>query len=134
MSVSSISSVTDPYQTSDLSSTFQKVRSDFSDLSTAFQSGDLAQAQQAFATLQSDLPSNISNTPGGQALSAVGQALQSGDLSGAQQAFQALQNQAAQGHHHHHHHGSGASAQSAPPSSPTSTPTLNVGSNVNLFA
>jgi ribosomal protein S20 len=116
MSVTSISSSADPYQTGGVqASMLQTVRSDFKQLKDALTSGSLDQAQQAFNTLQSDLPSGVSsNSPFGQALDAVGQALKSGDVSSAQQALAAIQ-QRAQGahHHHHHHHAQGQDASGA---------------------
>ncbi len=91
-------------------------------LSQSLQSGDLQDAQSAFATitqLQQQMQSSKTGSPQNQnsQLSAdmktLGQALQSGDLSSAQSAFAAVQKdmQATHGHHHHHE-SSSASAES----------------------
>ena len=56
-------------------------------LGTALQSGDLATAQQAFATIAAGNPAMAANA--NSPLAKIGQALQSGDLAGAQQAAQA---------------------------------------------
>ncbi len=116
MSVSGISS-SSGLASADWQSKFQQVKADYSSLADALQSGNLSDAQQAFSTLQKDLPPRAqaaaadSSTP----LGALGSALQSGDLAGAQKAFAALQ-QARQGHHHHH-----AAADSTAVASPAST-------------
>ncbi len=99
-------------------------RAAFKALATALDSGDLAGAQSAFASLQAAKPGQSApaaqDGPGAdfQALSA---ALQSGDLAGAQKAFAALQGdlQKARGHHHHHHHHQ--------PQAPSSEPTQSDG-------
>jgi hypothetical protein len=135
MSVSSIGGISDPYQSGNVrSDSFQKVRADFQQLTDAFASGNLDQARQAVATLQSDLPSGASNSPIGKALNAVEQALQSGNLSAAQQAFAALsQGQGVHHHRHHHHQSPGASAASANTTTPTD-PTSGVGTVFNTSA
>ena len=126
MSVSAISS------SSGLTSTawqnqIGQVQSDFQALGKALQSGSLTAAQQAYATLQQDLPASQSSSSATSSnpLSAVGQALQSGNLTAAQQAFAALK-----GHHHGHHHHGGGSAVSAPASTPTAT----TGTSLNAVA
>jgi len=98
----SITGVASFYQT-DNTNPYAQVKQDFQNLGKALQSGNLSDAQQAFATLQQDSPSSgqskgSSNT----AMHDLGNALQSGDLSGAQQAFAQIQN-AGKGHGHHHH-------------------------------
>jgi hypothetical protein len=131
MSVTSISGTT-PVQTDDVqNSNAKKLRNDFNQLQQALSSGSIDQAQQAFSTLQSDLPSGAANSPFGKAIASIGDALQSGDLSGAQQAFAAMQQQVkGGGHHHHHHHAS----QTTPTSSSTSDPTSNTGTLLNTIA
>jgi hypothetical protein len=115
MSVSGISS-SSGLTSADWQSKAQQVKADYSSLADALKSGNLSDAQQAFAALQQDLPPRAqaaaadSSTP----LGALGNALQTGDLAGAQKAFASLQ-QARQGHHHHH-----AAAASAAVTSPTS--------------
>lgn len=96
---------------------FQQIQSDFQSLSTALQSGNLANAQQAYSALKSAAPelfqtsSPSSSDPLTSALTSIGSALQSGDITGAQTAMASLQ-QAAKGHHHHHH-GTGSTTDSA---------------------
>jgi hypothetical protein len=76
----------------------QQRTADIQQLGKDLTAGNLANAQQDYATLQSlgqSGPSANSNVFGGSqretALNAIGQALQSGDLAGAQQAFAQLQ-------------------------------------------
>jgi|SRR5208337_882366 len=106
MSVSAVSLTDSSYQTN-LQTAFTQVQNDFKQLGQALQSGDLAGAQSAFATLQQDMQS-IGQSQSGQQqsnLSALANALQSGDLEAAQKAFAALQPK-----HHHHHSGRAQSA------------------------
>jgi len=126
-------------------SNFRQVRADLQSLSTALQAGDLAGAQQAFATLQQDQPQIASAQTGSKspvsgALADLGSALKSGDLTGAQQAFAALR-QAAQGAHHGHHHHRAAApapatagAASAPGSDPDGDSNRGTGSVLNVTA
>ncbi len=87
----------------------QQKRSEFQQLVSSIQSGNLSGAKSAYTSLfPNGVPAGTSNTPIGQDLGALGQALQSGDISSAQQQltklqtdFQALRSG---GHHHHHHH------------------------------
>jgi hypothetical protein len=106
MSVSGISSVTNPYPSAPQSAATQR-RAAFRALASALQSGDLAGAQKAFATLQPS-GSNGQGTQGplSSDFNALASALQAGDLGAAQKAFATLQQdmQKVQGHHHHHHH------------------------------
>lgn len=146
MSISSVSNNANPYtqslQSSQMSGAFKQRKQDFDALASALQSGDLAGAQKAFATLQQDTQAMGQAQRGqGSNSSAVSQsgatsmkdlmnqlkqALSSGDLQGAQQAFASLQqnmqaNQS-QGHHHHHHGGgSQPSALSATSTGNTTT-------------
>ena len=106
MSVSGVSSTDSLYEINQQNG-WQQVMNDFSQVGQSLQSGDLAGAQKAFATLQEDMQ-NVGQSQSGQsqssqqqsALDQLGQALQSGDLAGAQQAFAALKTS-----HHHHHSG-----------------------------
>jgi hypothetical protein len=108
----------------------KKLRDDFNQLQQALSSGSLDQAQQAFSTLQNDLPSGAANGPLGKALASVGDALNNGDVSGAQQAFTAMQQQVkGGGHHHHHHH-----AQTQQTSANTTDSSSSVGTMVNKIA
>jgi hypothetical protein len=109
-----------------------QVKTDFQDLSSALQTGDLKSAQNSFADLQKLLQSSGSIGAASTANStqsaspatnpilsdfqALGQALSSGDLTGAQKDFSQLETDATQqanspaatgqvaGHRHHHHH------------------------------
>ena len=122
MSVSGLSS-SSSYNAADYQSTFNKVKTDFKSLASALQSGNLNDAQQAFTTLQQDLPQKAQATSASSSqnpLSALGTALQSGNLTAAQQAFAGLQ-QAGKSHHHHHGSGGTPAAASTPASSSSST-------------
>jgi outer membrane protein assembly factor BamD (BamD/ComL family) len=103
---------------------FQQIQSEFQQLGQALQAGNLSQAQEDFATLTQNAPSNASgtqqntnsNSPLSQAFSALGQALQSGNLSAAQQDFATIQQDAQQqrgSHSFRHHHAGSAGSQSA---------------------
>jgi hypothetical protein len=124
MSISGVSTVAFP-QTQP--SQLQQQRTYFDQLQQSLSSGNLSGAQQAFASLQQNLPTPASGQNGNQTgsqtgnpnspssqiqqdFAAVGQALQSGDLSGAQQAFQKFQQDVQSAHHgrHHHRHAGGA--------------------------
>ena len=112
MTVSAIGSDNNSYIAS-LQADLKKQAQDFTDLSSALQSGDLSSAQSAFTAFQQDI-TNMQQTSGGQQsgqnnqlttdMSSLGSALQSGDLSGAQKAFSTLQQdmqKVRRGHHHH---------------------------------
>jgi soluble cytochrome b562 len=153
MSVSSVSSATNLYQTSYNNGFAQSIQ-DFNALKNALQSGNLSNAQSAFATWQQD----IQNDPRMQSLlngsqsgsSQISQdyqslqsALQSGDVASAQKAFasfqQDLQTQMQSGqvkghHHHHHHHHGGQSSTSTAATNATSTNTNSGTSAINLLA
>ena len=147
MSISSISSNSDYYQSSAIngsSSLRQQGQQDFKSLMDSLQSGDLSGAQSAFASLLQLLP-NLSSAVNSQTqssatssqasssngtnsitndLSALGQALQSSDLTGAQNDFSKLMQdmqaiKAIGGGHHHHHHKASASSQDATSASAT---------------
>ena len=120
MSVSAISSVTNPSQAA-YTSPFAQARQDMQALGTALSSGSLSDAQQAYSQLQQNLPSGgsaqgsqNSDSPGA-ALQSLGSALQSGNISDAQQAFAKLQSAkgAGKGHHHHHKGGDTQAGKSA---------------------
>ncbi len=66
---------------------WQQRQQNFKALGSSLQSGDLAGAQQAFATIMANNPAAASNP--NSPLAQIGQALQSGNLAGAQQAAQA---------------------------------------------
>ena len=141
MTVSSVSSTTNPYYQSVNQTSFKQRQQDLQALSSALQSNDLTSAQTAFATLQQNVQGTTqtsqtsqTNQPFGQNTQAntdyqsLQSALQSNDLAGAQKAFssltQDLQSGAGQvrGHHHHHHHGGNANAASTGSSNSGSTP------------
>jgi hypothetical protein len=103
MSVSSVWSNNPLSQTSDSRS--GQRHSDFRQLVSALQSGNLTAAQQAFSQLQSDLGTSDGGAASGtissgnrfqNLLSQIGSALQGGDLSGAQQALASFQSQGSQ--------------------------------------
>jgi hypothetical protein len=136
LSISSVSFSSNLSQTSSQSSTNQ-VQQSFKQLANSLQSGDLAGAQKAFATLQTLLqtqaasqsssapPASTQNSPVQNDFAALGQALSSGDLTSAQSDFSKLQSDlktasqsgasgsahgAGSAHHgHRHRHASGAS-------------------------
>ncbi len=124
----------------------QQVQQDYAQLADALQTGNLTNAQSAFAALQQALQTQTGATTASTTtatganssdpilndFNTLGQALQSGNLSQAQSAFAQLQSDvqtaqqsaasqarglaqalktAVQGHHHHHgHHGGGGIA------------------------
>jgi hypothetical protein len=141
MSVSAISSSSDPYSPAVKSSTAQR-RQEFQALASALKSGDLGAAQSAFASLQSTQPS-ASQSQAGQSsrpnsdqsanIQALASALQSGDIAGAQTAFAALQ----KGHGHHHHHPKAADSTAQTPSatsSPSNDPNQLIGTSLDVTA
>ena len=82
-------------------SNWQQRQQNFKALGSALQSGDLAGAQQAFATITANNPAAANNPSS--PLAQIGQALQSGNLAGAQQAAQTWRGQ----------HGGGAAQANA---------------------
>jgi len=122
MSISSLSSASNPYAQSGTISPHQQARTDFSALSQALASGNLSGAQQAFSAFQQDMQGiqAVQSAPAASAqtgpgnfqtqLASIGQALQSGNLTAAKNAFSSLQQgvqqsaQLAAGHGHHMHH------------------------------
>jgi hypothetical protein len=159
MSVSSVSSVTNPSQNT-IQSWYQQQYQDFNSLASALQSGNLSGAQIAFTAWQRDLqsivPSNLqaafqnqpfgSNSQANSDFQALSSALQSGDVSAAQQAFASLKQdlQSAGGvhrrHHHHHHHpqtgnkGDTDDRKQSPGSVPFAAATQSVSGSLNAQA
>jgi iron uptake system EfeUOB component EfeO/EfeM len=121
MTISGISSATNPYQTYQTygQNNFAQFQQDLQTVGSALQSGDLAGAKKAFADLQQLMPNSSTSNQTQNAfttdLNAVGQALQSGSVSDAQAAYGKLQQdmQSVQGHHHHHHHKASSTSQSS---------------------
>jgi len=120
--MSGISSISGLYSTANLSQTTQPAGSsffsDFQDLTSAIQSGNLAEAQQAYNALTQNAPGAMANSPIATAMNNLGAALQSGNLQAAQQALSQVQQAMQQGmeaggHHHHHHGGGGGQVQSS---------------------
>ena len=108
MSITGAASTNSSYQTSNTNPYIQ-VKQDFQNLGKALQSGNLSDAQQAFATLQQD-SATVGQSQGSQnsnsskqVMQNLGDSLQSGDLSGAQKAFAQLQ-KIGNGHGHRHKH------------------------------
>lgn len=97
-------------------------------MASALNSGNLTNAQQAYAALNAlqnsgqGSPGN-SNNPLSQALSQIGQALQNGDLTGAQQALSSLQQSHSHHSHGHHHHAGGGNSVNNQATSATSNAT-----------
>lgn len=121
MSITAVSSNQNLYQTGSPVNAKQ-IKSDYQNLTTAIQAGDMASAQQALAALQKDDPkvaaalssSNAnSSNPQVAALQSLATALQSNDPTAAQTALVSLQ-QTMKGHRAHHHHAQPASAAPAP--------------------
>ena len=127
----------------------QQQKQTFSQLSSALQNGDLAGAQQAFASLQNSSgqgqtsnanttsSTNSSNSSSGNAITndfqALSTALQSGNIKDAQSAFAQLQTdmKAKKGGHHHHHHG-GAGSSNTSTAGATSTNTTTTSSTTSV--
>jgi hypothetical protein len=145
-SISSVASVTNPYQNAGVSGAGQWVQ-DFQAIGSALQTGNLPNAQSALATFQQALQ-RTSQTTATQPFGSNGQAntdfqsltsdLKAGDLAGARKAFNSLQHDlqpaqstqsARKGHHHHHAFAANSTAATA---SATSTSTS--GGSLNLTA
>ena len=138
-SISGLSSIFNPYQTSGTSNV-GGLNQDLKSLESSLQSGNLSAAQSAFTSLTQVLQSISQTSPSAtgstsstgsttssspasaiqQDLQAVSSALQSGDISSAKTAFAKLKldiqtavkgsSTAVKGHHGgHHHHGGGKS-------------------------
>jgi hypothetical protein len=111
MSVSAISFSNPLTQANSLQTTKQQQQSEFQQLRQALQSGNLANAQEAFSALtNSTTTSGVQSLQLTQDLSKLGSALQSGNLSSARQAYSSIQQNlhnstAPAAHHHRPHHG-----------------------------
>jgi hypothetical protein len=116
MNISSISNQTTAQYQPSLEGPFKQRFQDFRALQSALQSGNLSDAQSAFAAFQNDIQ-NGSKDPGtlgngtqqaqtAKDLQALGDALKSGDVAAAQKAFATVKQdmQAMRGQHHHGHH------------------------------
>jgi hypothetical protein len=117
MDVSGVTQSSSLY-TSQTQSPFQQWRQQFQALGNALQSGNLSQAQSAFAQLMQNGPtaqSGQQNSTLTNDLNALSTALQSGNVSDAQKAFATLQqDMAATGRsHHRHHHAQQSASQTA---------------------
>jgi hypothetical protein len=148
-SISSASSTTNPYQSTNLNAFIQFVN-DFNAIGSALQSGNLSDAQSALATFQQDLPGNSqtsthqpfgNNTQANTDYQSLVSALESGNLSDAQKAYASLENdlqgtEAGKSHRHHHHHGFGESdtTQTAASTATTSSPSDDADSVLNVMA
>jgi ribosomal protein S20 len=139
MSISSVSTGTTATYTPN--SQQKDLRNAFKQMSDAINSGDLQDAQNAFANLAQLIntsPQPAQNTSSTSSdgndfsslLNQIGSALQSGDLDQAKQALQNLQQSAKSARPHHHHHGGGA-AQSVTDPTSASTDTGSIG-GINL--
>ena len=111
-------SITGISNTQNYENRFQQIKTDFQQLGTDLQAGNLSQAQSDYATLSQDISGSQtqSNNTINRDFSALGQALQSGNLSDAQNSFSTLLQdlrQAGQVHHHHHHHRHNGGSQDA---------------------
>ena len=146
MTVSGVSSTNNVNQT-DWQSTIAQRKQYFNALSQALQSGDLAGAQKAYASLQQLTPNgsqNSTTTTGATGtnstqsdFSALGQALQSGDLTGAQKAFSQVQQDmptAHAGHHHHHHSKTSNASATTQDTSGTTSSSSTSGTSINVVA
>ena len=98
-SLSSVSSATDPYQSTNLGAFVQFVN-DFNAIGKSLQSGDLPGAQTALAAFQQDLPGGSqsqsrqpfgNNSQANTDFQSLTGALQSVDLAGAKKAYASLQ-------------------------------------------
>ena len=122
-------------------SKFKQLQQEFQQLGQDLQSGNLAETQTDFVTLEKNSPflqaataassgtaaptSNASSSsPIAQAFSQLSKDLQAGNLSAAQGDFSTIQqdflnaqsqSQAQSGGGHHHHHFASSSSQSSPP-------------------
>jgi ribosomal protein S20 len=143
-SISSVSPVTNPYQTNYQAGYGQMVQN-FDAVGSALQSGDLATAQSALTTFQQALPGSSStsasqpfgkNSQANTDYQSLTSSLQSGNLASAQKAFTSLQKdlkpaQSTQATHkgHHHHHSSSATAATTASSTVNSTTNSSTGSD-----
>ena len=118
MNASTIANRTSTPYDSTSSGIFKQRSQDFKALSAALQSGNLADAQKAYAAFQKDVQNGTQNSTGNSTsaqpakvtsdLQALSDALKSGDVTSAQKAFATLKKdlvalRGAHGHHGHHH-------------------------------
>ena len=145
MNISCVNPVSTSYQTS-ATDGFNQLFSDFKNIGSSIQSGDLTSAQSALTTFESDLQNNTGKNPLSQLfsnnstlsndLAALQTALKSNDTTGAQSAFKtliqdmqsAMKTQGPHRRHHHHHHrvdndSKTSSSTSSTDSSANSSPT-----------
>lgn len=133
-------------QVSTVYANYQQRMKAFKALSSAMQSGDLADAQKALATFQQYTPGDAQNATGQNStistdFANMANALNSNDMAGAQKAFGTLQQdmQKIHGHHHHGHRGGGetqtsGATQVTDSTESTSTASEAAGSLVNILA
>jgi ribosomal protein S20 len=144
MTISGISSSNTVYQ-SDMATKMAQRKQDFQSLADALQSGNLTDAQKAFAQLQSDgvktgqtQNNNSQGSSQNSPMQALASALQNGDLAGAQQAFAQLQQGMKAHHHHHHQQGAGSFQTNGASQSNSSTGvgdgTSSSGGQINITA
>jgi hypothetical protein len=159
MSTSSISGLagSSSISSSLLQSVDSELKQGFQQLAQSLQSGNLADAQKAYASLENLLGSSSSTSSTASTTSssssstdtlmkdfaAIGQALQSGDISSAQKDFQQLQSDAASaqqttktsGHHHgHHHHVASSTSSTSSTSNATSTSSTSSTDGIDVYA
>ena len=89
MSISGISSAS----STDYTNPFLKIKEDFQDIGAALKSGNVSDAQKAFATLQTDSSSQAgdANNPMSTDIQSLGNSIQSGDVAGAEQTLEQIQ-------------------------------------------
>jgi hypothetical protein len=143
--MTSINSITPTAAQSAWQSPFKQISDSFGQLGKSLSAGDLSGAQQAFASLQQNLPQgqnsqgNSANGNGGpsklkQDFATLGDALQSGNLTAAQQAYATLQQdfQSVRGGHRHHHRGGDGSQSSSQPAAGAPTGDAGTGSGTSV--
>ena len=141
----------------------QQARQDYRQLASGLQTGNVAQAQSSFASLQQVLQTqagdNTNSTTSTSAdpisndLSTLGQALSSDSLTQAQSAFSRLQNDVSTAEqanssapqtlattsgtavegHHHHHHHGGSGESESANSTATATSSSDTNSSVSIY-
>ncbi len=125
MSINSISGASRIYQSQQTNNS-SSIRKDFQDLGSALNSGNITDAQSAFATILQTIQGNGGNSGSSNSqLSADFQSLQSalnsGDITSAQKVYATIQKdmKGVHGHHHHHKDGDQNSSSSSTDSSNT---------------
>ena len=143
-SISSVSPVTNPYQTNYQAGYGQMVQN-FNAIGSALQAGDLTTAQSALSTFQQALPGSSStsasqpfgkNSQANTDYQSLTSSLQSGNLASAQKAFTSLQKDLKPAHTtqaahkgHHHHHSASATAATLSATTASSTTSSSTSSN-----